>query len=305
MSTLTDISDAAARAVDQVGPSVVRLGRGPGRGCGVIVGDGLVATNAHNLRGAEVTVTFADGRSATGTVAGTDYDGDLAVVRVETGEATAVAWRDDPAVVGDVVFAVMRSGFGGTRVSFGIVSATERTFRGPRGRHIKGSIEHTAPAVRGSSGGPIVDADGRLVGINTNRLGEGFYLAVPADTDLRRRIDALASGQSAATPRLGIGLAPAHVARRLRASVGLEPRDGLLVRVVEDGSAAAAAGVRAGDLLVSAGGQPLTSVDDLFDAVDAAGADGTVTLGVVRGADELQIAVALRVAGGDTEQGEA
>jgi serine protease Do len=271
----------------------------------VVIGDGLVATNAHNVRGAEITVTFADGKSTVGSVAGVDVDGDLAVVRVDTTGAPVVAWRDgDGASAGDVVFAVTRSAVGGTRVSFGLVSATARSFRGPRGRRITGSVEHTAPLARGSSGGPVVDAEGRLVGINTNRLGEGFYLALPADADLKARLDALAAGHSPVSPRLGVGIAPARVARKLRAAVGLPERDGLLVRVVEDDSPAARAGLRSGDLLVSADGRALLTADDLYEARDAAAAAGGLTLQVVRGTDELDLRVGLDTGGGG-ESGEA
>jgi serine protease Do len=257
-----------------------------------VFADGLVLTNAHNLRGAEVTVTFDDGRAAVATVAAVDVDGDLAVVRVDTAGAPAIEWRSgDDVATGDAVFAVARSAVGGVRVTFGLVSATERAFRGPRGRRISGSIEHTAPLARGSSGGPIVDTEGRLVGVNTNRLGEGFYLALPADADLRARLDALGQGEAPSTPRLGVGLAPAYVARRLRASVGLPERDGLLVRVVEDDSPAAHAGLRQGDLLVAADSRALATADDLFEVLDAAAASGAVELSVVRGTDELTVRV--------------
>ena len=75
------------------------------------------------------------------------------------------------------------------------MSAVERAFRGPGGRRIAGSIEHTAPLAPGSSGGALLDADGRLVGLNTNRIGDGFYLALPADGALRERVDALGRGE--------------------------------------------------------------------------------------------------------------
>jgi len=297
MGAVQELAAAARAAADSVGPSVVRIGRGGGRGCGVIVADGLVATNAHNLRGDEATVTFDDGRAATGTVAGIDVDGDLAVLRVDTGGAAAVNWADgEGATTGDVVFAVTRSAAGGTRVSFGLVSATERAFRGPRGRRITGSVEHTAPLVRGSSGGPIVDAEGRLLGLNTNRLGDGFYLALPADAELRARVDALAAGQSPATPRLGLGLAPSAVARKLRRSVGLPERDGLLVRVVEEGGPADRAGVKRGDLIVEAAGSPVTTTDELYGALDTAGE--ALTLKIVRGVDELEVRVSFAADGG-------
>jgi serine protease Do len=295
MTVLEELTSAAAAAVTKVGPAVVRIGRGGGRGCGVVLSAGVVATNAHNLRGDEVTVTFADGRQAVGTVAATDVDGDLAVVRVDTGDAPAIDWSDAGPGVGQVVFVVTRSGAGGERVSFGMVSGTERAFRGPRGRRIKGSLEHTAPLPRGSSGSPVVTADGVVVGINTNRLGDGFYLALPADAELKSRLAALSAGESRTRPRLGVGLAPAHVARALRRSVGLEERDGLLVRVVEDASPAAEAGVREGDLIVEVNGASVTNADDLFDAMEAATDDLHVK--VVRGTEEVDITVPLAPTG--------
>src|SRR4051794_19011492 len=156
MTVFEDLSNAATSALESVAPSVVRIGRHGGRGCGIVVGDGLVATNAHNVRGEETHVTFAGGREEVGTVAAIDVDGDLVVLRVDTAGIPAVAWSPDPASTGEVVFAVSRSAGGGDRVSFGMISGTERAFRGPRGRRIKGSLEHTAPMPRGSSGGPVV-----------------------------------------------------------------------------------------------------------------------------------------------------
>jgi serine protease Do len=153
-------------------------------------------------------------------------------------------------------------------------------------------VEHTAPLLPGSSGGPVVNAAGQLLGINTNRLGEGFYLAIPAGEAVRGRIDELGRGEFATPPRLGVALAPGHVARRLRRAVGLPDREGLLVREVTEESPAARAGLAQGDLIVAVGGQPVRTIDDLFDALQAAG-DGTVELTVVRGTEERAIQVAL------------
>lgn len=287
---LDALSDAARTAAERVGPSVVRIGRGGGRGCGIVVADGLVATNAHNLRDRTTAVTFADGRQVQGELAGADVDGDLAVLRVDTAGAPAAS-LGGAAAAGDIVFAVARAAAGGTRVSFGLVSGTERAFRGPRGRRIRGSLEHSAPLPRGSSGSPLVDAEGSVVGVSTHRIGDGFYLALPADEELRSRIDGLAEGRSRSRVVLGVGLAPSFVARKLRRSVGLPERDGLLVRGVEDGSPAAAAGVAEGDLLVAAGGRDLTEVDDLYDALDAVEPGGTLELTIVRGTEERVVTV--------------
>jgi S1-C subfamily serine protease len=142
----------------------------------------------------------------------------------------------------------------------------------------------------------VVDGAGRLLGVNTNRLGDGFYLALPADAELRQRLDALGRGEATARPRLGVGIAPARVARQLRRAVGLPERDGLLVRVVEDGGPADRAGLRTGDLVVEAGGRPVTDADELYEVLDQVGEDQTLTLRVVRGTDELTVTVAF----GDT-----
>jgi serine protease Do len=293
MAILDEIQAGIAGLAESAGSSVVGIGQRWGAGSGIVLGEGRVLTNAHNVRGDEVTVTFADGRTAQGRVAGRDIDGDLAVIEVDTGGAAALPWADGAAAsIGTPVFALANPGGRGLRVTFGFVSGVDRSFRGPRGRRITGSVEHTAPLLPGSSGGPVVTADGRLVGINTNRLGEGFYLAIPADEALRGRVDALGRGEFSTPPRLGVAIAPGHVARRLRRAVGLPERDGLLIREVTEDSPAAQAGLAQGDLIVAAGGQPVRTIDDLFDALQAAG-EGTVELTVVRGAEERAIQVSL------------
>jgi len=293
MSFLDEVQTNIRQLAEGAGASVVGIGQRWGVGSGIVLGDGRVLTNAHNVRGDQATVTFADGRTAEGSVTGHDVDGDLAVIQVDTDGAAALPWASGTAAeLGMPVFALSNPGGRGLRVTFGFVSGIERTFRGPRGRRITGSLEHTAPLLPGSSGGPVLNADGQLLGINTNRLGEGFYLAIPADEALRGRVDALARGESAAPPpRMGVALAPGHVARRLRRSVGLPEIDGVLIRGVEEDSPAARAGLAQGDLIVAAAGRPVTAPDDLFDALQAAAQAGTIQVNVVRGTDERTIEV--------------
>lgn len=295
----TPEADAVLRSLEEVarsvalaaGPSVVRIGRHGGRGCGVVVTDGQVLTNAHNLRDRTTEVAFDGGRRAQGEVVASDPDGDLVLLAVDTGDAPAIGWADAPAELGAVVLAVARAADTGLRVTTGAVSGVGRAFRGPRGRRVTGSLEHTAPLARGSSGSIVVDGAGRLVGLNTARLGEGFYLALPADAALRGRVDGLARGESVGRLVLGVGLAPADVATKLRRSVGLPERTGLLVRAVDETGPAATAGVLMGDLLVAAAGAPLASVDDLHGALDAARATRSLELELVRGTDELTVQV--------------
>jgi serine protease Do len=230
---------------------------------------------------------------------GHDIDGDIAVIGVETGDLPAITWATNAGPgVGTPVFALANPGGRGLRVTLGFVTGVERSFHGPRGRRITGSIEHDASLLPGSSGGPIVTADAQLLGLNTNRLGEGFYLAIPADEALRARVDALGRGESKRQIRLGIGIAPVDVARRMRRAVGLPDAEGLLIRLVEDDSPASRAGLETGDLIVQAAGRPVRHTDDLFQALDAA-ADGVIQLVILRGADERTVDVQFGVAAGD------
>jgi serine protease Do len=292
MNAVTTLQDAIAGAAERVGPSVVGLGRGWGHGSGVVIADGHVLTSAHNIRRDEVTVSFADGRRERATVAGVDADNDLAVLSVETGDTPSVNWEatEGELGIGTPVVALANPGGRGLRATLGFVSSGGRSFRGPRGRRIRGAIEHTAPLPRGSSGGPLVDPEGNLLGVNTLRLDGGLILAVPAGAAVKERILGLARGEALSPHRLGVAIAPPRVARRLRGAVGLPERDGLLVRAVEDGSPADGAGVEAGDLIVAAGGNPTANVEALYTALDGVPpAGGELELTLVRGTDERTV----------------
>ena len=280
-------ADIKADLVALVASATVSIGR-DGRGSGTVIAPGFVLTNAHNLHDRSTEVGFADGRRVQGTVAGADPDGDLAVLAVDTGDAVPLEWSDEAPRVGQ---AVVAGSAGGRRHRFtvGHVSAAGQAFRSGGGRLVEDAVEHTVPLPRGSSGGPLVSLDGRLLGVNTHRLGHRFYLARPGDASLRARIDGLRSGESVRRRRLGVALAPNEVATRLRQTVGLDARDGLLVRGVAEGSPAAASGLREGDLIVTVGGTPTATIDDLGRAIDAA--EATVVIGVVRGAEELSLEV--------------
>jgi serine protease Do len=293
MTLLQELEASVQGAAQRVGPAVVGLGRGWGVGSGIVIAPGRVLTNAHNLKHDEVTITFADGRRETGRVAASDNDLDIAVVDVDTGdvEPVAPAQDDTEPEIGRVVFALANPGGRGLRVTPGFVSSSTRSFRGPRGRRIAGAVEHTAPLPRGSSGGPLVDADGRLLGINTLRVDGGLILAIPADAALRDRVDSLGRGEAPRRHKLGVAIAPPRVARRLRRAVGLPERDGVLVRAVEAGSAAERAGIERGDLIVAIAGKEIDGVDVLYEALDAARTQNALDLTIVRGTDERTVRV--------------
>lgn len=282
--------DTAHRIVGATESGVVRIGRHGGRGCGFVVDDGIVVTNAHNLRDRTTEVGFADGRAVQARALGVDLDGDLAVLEVDTAGATPLTWSEGPAELGDVVHAVARTG-DGVRVTSGAVSGVGRSFRGPRGRRITDGVEHTALLARGTSGSPVVDGDGKVLGISTLRLGDGFTVALPSGAELRDRVARLRTGEAPQRRVLGVALAPAEVSQRLRRAVGLPDRDGVLVRVVETGSPGDRAGLQAGDLITRVGETDVVSVDDVAAALDRAVAESSVRLHVLRGTDELDIEV--------------
>jgi len=289
--SLEDWGSAVRRVADAAGPAVVGVARHRAGGSGVVIGPDRVLTNAHNADPEGVRVLFGDGRVEESDVVGVDVDGDLVVLEAATGAVPSAEWGDGDALgLGTPVVALANPGGRGLRATPGFVSATGRAFRGPRGRRIEGAVEHTAPMPAGSSGGPLFDLAGRLVGVNTHRLAEGFYLALPATAALQARVRALAAGESPRGRRLGVSLAPVPVARRLRRAVGLPDAEGLLVRQVEEDSPAEAAGLGVGDLLVAAAGRPLVMVEDLHAVLERFEGEA-IELRVLRGTEERTVTI--------------
>ena len=175
---------------------MVGFGRGWGRGSGIVVAPGRVITNAHNVGDADVMVSFPDGRRERGTVAGRDLDFDLAAVRVDTGKLDPVAWRPAAtrAAAGDPVIALANPGGAGVKAMLGFVSAVDRDIRGPRDRLITGCIEHDVRVPPGLGGVPLVDVEGRLLGLNCVRLEDGQIAAVRAGEELAERLEQLWAG---------------------------------------------------------------------------------------------------------------
>ena len=266
---------------------MVGLRRGARRGSGIVVAQDRVAVLPHSLGEEHVEVVFADGRSEDAELAGVDRRHGVAVLQVPTDGAPTVRWSQAQPSIGDSVFALANPGAGGLRATEGRVSAAPVTLRGRHGRSLEGMIEHTAPLPRGAGGGPLVDTDGAVLGVNALRADPGFLLALPAAV-VSGAVEGLLEGR--ARPRyLGVALAPAGASRRMRAAVGLPRRDGLLVRRVESGGPAALAGVQVGDLLVGLGDTEVQDLADVFDAIDSA--EGPLEVRIVRGTESLALTV--------------
>jgi serine protease Do len=285
-------TSTTAKIAGQVGPAVIGLRSGSRGGSGVIVAPGVAVTLARNIRHEELTVRIG-GSDRGARVTGCDPTVDLAVLTLEgPGIPEPIAWASgEDVTIGSEVYALADPAGRGLRVTPGTVSRAPSGLRGPSGRLIEGVIEHTATLPRGSGGGPLVDGDGRILGLNAIRRDGGLIVAWPAAA-LRDRAATLASGRATAPPRLGVALVGNRQARRLRAAVGLEPIDGLLVQSVEPGSPADRAGIARGDVIVAVDGAAVSDPDPLYAALDAA-SHGDVALEIVRGSDELVLTARL------------
>ena len=210
---------------------------------------------------------------------------------VDTGDAPRSPGPTTASTPGDVVVAVT-AGRHRRRATWGQVSATEAGFRGPRGRPIVGAIEHTAPCGPGSSGAPVLDRAGRVVGINTHRLEHGFYLARAVDEALRDAVAAMAEGRRFERLRLGVALAPADVAARLRRSVGPRRARGAARARRRRGFAGRGSRHPRGRPPRSRRRADLRTPDDLFAVLAPVEPGGELALALVRGAEELIVTAA-------------
>jgi S1-C subfamily serine protease len=278
MNILRSLSREVAGVVDAVGPAVLHLralhgGReGLGSGSGVLVApDGLALTNSHVVHGASgVEATLSDGRTLLADVLGDDPVTDLAVIRVgvapplphaELGDSNALRVGDWVAAVG--------SPYGlASTVTVGIVSALGRTLPGRGGRPLEGVIQTDAPLNPGNSGGPLLDAEGRVAGIATAVFmpAQGLCFAIPSNTASFVLGEVLTHGR-VRRAQLGIGAEEVLLPTALARAAGLHEPRGVAVRSVAPGSAAAAAGLAPGDILVGLGGEPLRTVADLHRAL--------------------------------------
>jgi S1-C subfamily serine protease len=261
MEALLSLSNDLAGAVEQAAPSIVAVqARRHVPSTGIHWRPGIVVTADHTVRREEdITVAAADGRSLRAVLAGRDPGTDLAVLRVDgLGAATAALGDDGALRVGHMVLAL---GYG-PRVSWGVISAIGPRWRSWRGGEIDRLIRLDLVLYPGFSGGPLVDATGRVVGINTSGLARESRLAVPLTTVSRVADELLRTGH-VARGYLGIGMQPVRLPEPLRAQLGLAGETGLMVVTVEPDGPAGRAGVLLGDLLVALDGTAVSDLDDV------------------------------------------
>jgi len=303
MSILRSFSDELAAMVERVGPAVLhvraipREGRGLSGGSGVLfTPDGFALTNSHVVHGAAgIEAALADGRTLLADLVGEDPATDLALLRLSSPRPFPFAALGDSNAlrVGDLVVAV-GSPFGLTRtVTSGIVSATGRTLPSRDvGRAIEGVIQTDAPLNPGNSGGPLLDAGGSLVGINTAVLAgaQGLCFAIPSNTASFVIREILRDGR-VRRAFLGVGVEDVLVPAALARTHGLPSARGVLVRSVAGGGPGAAAGLAAGDVIVGLDGKPVASVADLHRLLGREAIGAEMEIDLLRRAERVRRAL--------------
>jgi S1-C subfamily serine protease len=297
-------SAAVSAAVARVAPAVahVRVERGhaprgarEGSGSGfLITPDGYLVTNSHVASGATaLEISLPDGRTASAAIVGDDPDSDLAVLKVAASDFKWTRFGQPHDVrVGQIAIAIGSPyGFQHT-VTAGIVSALGRSMRAQTGRLLDNVLQTDASLNPGNSGGPLVNALGDVIGVNTAviRSAQGLCFAIAASTAERIAAALIREGR-VRRAYLGIGGQTLALPRRIVRHFALPHESGVRVETVERGSPAAAAGVARGDVIVMLDAHPVTDIDALQRALAAEVIGRTVELWVVRRDRTLRIAV--------------
>ena len=285
MSALMNFSNELATIAEHVGQSVVTVHGGRRRpSSGIHWRKDVVVTSEHALRGAqEITVNTGADKDFTATLAGRDPSTDLAVLRVEGLEAPVPDFGDSASLkLGHFVLALARSWRGNVVASAGIIGGASGAWRTWRGGQIEQHLRLALELYPGMSGGPLVDSDGRVVGMNTAGLAPGRAVVLPITT-VNRVLDELLQKGHIARPYLGLSMAPVPLPEKLRDVAGANVSTGLLVMHVESDSPAGKAGIALGDVLIQLQGRYVADTAAVRDALASGRIGDNVKAKVLRG----------------------
>jgi S1-C subfamily serine protease len=283
--SLASLSDQLADAVARAAESLVSVHARPRLpSSGVHWRDGLVVTTEATVkRGDGIGITLPDGSSVSASLAGRDPGTDLALLRIPPGKLP-VAQRGDPSALrpGHLVLALGRLGDDGPRVAFGAVSAAGGAWRCWKGGEIDRRLQSDVTLYPGFGGGPLVDVDGRVHGVNSGGLSRPFATTITVAT-VDRVVDQLLERGYVARGWLGIAMHPVRFNSGARERLGLADDSGLVVLSVEPDAPAARAGVLVGDVVFAIDGQPVQSPEQVVDLLGAGTVGRTLGLDLVRG----------------------
>ncbi len=293
MSVLSDLSNALATATETAGVGVVRVEARPRLPASGIVwsADGVIVTAHHVVEQEDsIGIGLPDGKTTTAKLVGRDPTTDLAVLRAQSGNLTTRTWADPAALkVGHLVLALGRPEQN-VMATLGVVSALGDAWRTPAGGRLDRYLQTDVVMYPGFSGGPLVDANGQFIGLNTSALLRGVSITVPATT-LRSVVETLLTKGHIRRGYLGVGAQPVRLPDALAKQLGQET--GLLAVSVEPGGPAEHAGIFMGDTLVALDAQPIRHLDDLLAALSSDRVGATVTARVVRGGQLREVSVVI------------
>jgi S1-C subfamily serine protease len=283
MSALTDFSNGLSAAVEKAGSYTLLVdGRRRYPASGIAYAADLVLTADHVItREDNISVTGADGKSVSATIAGRDPGSDLALLRLADKALTPAKVADALPKVGALVLAVGRPNTAGLQASWGIVTSIGGPARTGRGL-LDEYIQTETVSYPGFSGGPLINTEGEVLGLNTSGLTHGGALTIPIKAAWRVA-DALAKHGSVKRGYLGVRTQSVSVPDASQKSLGREQSQGLLVMWLEEGGPAEKAGVLVGDILVGVAGKPVADPDDLFAALGSDAVGQSVPVEVLRG----------------------
>jgi S1-C subfamily serine protease len=289
----TDVSDLISKALPGVVSIGVELDSGQAAGTGfIITSDGEIATNAHVVADAtKINVAFSDGTSASAKVLGVDRTDDLAVIKVDKTGLTALPLGNSTDLrIGEPVVAIGNALAltGGPTATEGIVSALDRTIDTNDGEHLTHLVQTDAAINPGNSGGPLLTLDGEVVGINSagSQDAQNIGFAIAIDT-AKPIVAQLQQGKTVTKAYLGVSTTPIDATTAARSGVDID--HGLLVVDVAGESAASAAGVQPGDVIVSINGTATNDNTTLGDVIRQTGAGKVVHLEIFRDGKTIKV----------------
>jgi S1-C subfamily serine protease len=294
-SILETISSEFASAAERAGGSVVAVhARRWMPTSGIEWKKGVIVTVHHGVqRGEDIKVLLDGGRAVSAKLAGRDPSTDIAVLRIEEGSSGAPQLGDSTSLrLGHLVLALGRTGRGDLVASSGVIGGISGKRRNRRGGNLDQHIRLDLALYPGFSGGPLLNARGEVVGINTRGLDHGRAVTVPVAT-INRVVEELLEKGHIARPYLGIAMQPVEVPENMRSKLPTQTRVGLVVMHVENGGPAEKAGVLLGDVLFEVGGGTVEHVDAIQDSLATAKIGDVLQIKVIRAGEIKPVSITL------------
>jgi S1-C subfamily serine protease len=287
---LQTISGEIERLAEEKGRSVVSVSPGHGNGSGIVWDEHTVVTAYHVVRDAEVvSVGTDDGRKLTAKVTGRFRRSDIAVLTVEEALTPIEKGDSDGLKAGQFVLALANPFAARTSVTSGIITGANRNIGGWWGMTIEGAIITDARVNPGYSGGPLVDASGRLIGMNVAYASKRG-IAVPVNT-ISKVVKRLANGQPFKRAYLGIVSNPVALPEEVSSDERVGQEGGVMVYSVEDGTPAKASGLSFGDVILRFDGKAVENSEDLTGQLGEEAIGKKVKLSVLRGGSVVELEI--------------